>query len=283
MRRVMLPAVRVPTVATPHWWDRPSTPGAIAAGRVGLGLTLLAVWQVGTVSVGAVYVPEPAVVLRRLLGMLGSGESIPHLFATVQVAASGLLIAATAAGVLAPALSAMPRAAAAVDAMIAASAGIPKYAIMPLLVLWLGIGAGPTLALVTLLAFYPLFFSVRAGIRAVDRRLIDMIRVVGGRRLTVLRLVVWPSLTLSLFAGVRVALPRAMSAAVIGELLVGDRGLGFLIESARQSFDTAAVCASAMLAGGVVLAASAVTRRIERKALAWRTSDPGGCDAHVAV
>ena len=75
------------------------------------------------------------------------------------------------------------------------------------------------------------------------------------------------------FASLKIALPRAVSAAIIGEFLVGDAGLGFLIESSRQSIDTTGVFAGVVVATALVLAINAVLVRIDRRFSAWRPAD----------
>ena len=104
-----------------------------------------------------------------------------------------------------------------------ASMGIPKYALMPLLILWFGIDDAPKLVVVALLVFYIVFITVFAGIRNVDRRLINMARVVGASETAIAREVIWNSLLPFFFTGLKIALPRAVSAAIVGEFLVATR------------------------------------------------------------
>jgi ABC-type nitrate/sulfonate/bicarbonate transport system permease component len=118
------------------------------------------------------------------------------------------------------------------------------------------------------------FIGVLAGTRAVDRRLLHMVHVLGAGTFGAARLVVWPSMLPSFFAALSVAVPRAVSAAIIGELLVGHDGIGCLIESARQNVDTAGVFAGVAVATALVVAATALVRHIERRAVAWRPNEP---------
>ena len=152
----------------------------------------------------------------------------------------------------------MPRLTAAVEPYIMASVGVPKYALVPLFILWFGIDDAPKLWLVGLLVFYPVFIAVFAGIRNVDRRLINMARVVGASEAAISREVVWNSLLPFFFASLKIALPRAVSAAIIGEFLVGNEGLGFLIENSRQNFDTTGVFAGVVVATALVLVINAM-------------------------
>ena len=127
-----------------------------------------------------------------------------------------------------------PRATAAIEPFIMASQGIPKYALTPWLILWFGIGDAPKVIVVTLFVFYITFITVFAGIRGVDQRLVNMARIIGASERTIARKVIWISLLPFFFTGLKIALPRAVSAAIVGEFLVAVEGVGFSIERARQ-------------------------------------------------
>jgi ABC-type nitrate/sulfonate/bicarbonate transport system permease component len=150
---------------------------------------------------------------------------------------------------------------------------VPKYALVPLFILWFGIDDAPKLWLVGLLVFYPIFIAVFAGIRNVDRRLISMARVLGASEAAIAREVIWNSLLPFLFAALQIALPRAVSAAIIGEFLVGNEGLGYMIEYSRQNLDTTGVFAGVLVATALVLVINAVLLRIDRRLNAWRPVD----------
>jgi ABC-type nitrate/sulfonate/bicarbonate transport system permease component len=151
-----------------------------------------------------------------------------------------------------------------------ASQGIPKYALAPWLILWFGIGDMPKLVIVTLMVFYAIFITVFAGIRSVDPRLVNMARILGASETVIAREVVWKSLQPYFFAGLKVALPRAVSATIVGEFLVSTEGIGHYIEHARELSDTVGVFAGIAVATVVVLAINAVADWLERRALAWR-------------
>jgi NitT/TauT family transport system permease protein len=154
-----------------------------------------------------------------------------------------------------------------------ASVGVPKYALVPLFILWFGIDEAPKLWLVGLLVFYPVFIGVFAGIRNVDRRLVDMARIVGASETMIAREVIWNSLLPFFFSALKIALPRAVSAAIIGEFLVGNEGLGFLIENSRQNFDTTGVFTGVVVATALVLVINAALVRVDRRFSAWRPTE----------
>lgn len=245
-------------------------PWHVGTGRIALALSLFATWHVSARIAGPLYFAEPFAVVARVIEDARSGTIILALIDTVQLAALGFAAGCGAGVVLPLLLTPFGRMIAALEPYIVASAGIPKYALVPLFVLWFGIDDAPKVWLVGLLTFYPVFIGVLAGCRQVDRRLIDAIRVLGADGFTLVRLVVWPSMLPFFFAALRIAVPRAVSAAIIGEFLIGDKGLGHLIESARQNLDMVGVFAGVAVATALVMAFSGLIDQVERRALRWR-------------
>jgi NitT/TauT family transport system permease protein len=250
-----------------------SRPYRIAVGRLILGLMLLAAWQIGAKVAGSLYVADPLQVLQRIVTDTVSGALLRHVYVTLRLSVLGFAIGCVFGVALPFWLRRLPRLSGAIEPYIMASVGIPKYALVPLFILWFGIDDAPKLWLVGLLVFYPVFTAVFAGIRNVDRRLIDMARVVGASESRIAREVIWHSLMPFFFAGLKIALPRAVSAAIIGEFLVGNEGLGYLIENSRQNFDTIGVFSGIVVATALVLAINAVMVAIDRRLNAWRPAD----------
>jgi NitT/TauT family transport system permease protein len=250
-------------------WQRP----AIVLGRVGFAALLVLTWKIGADVAGPPYLADPIKVCQRIAADLASGALIRHTYVTLRLAAIGFAIGCAAGVALPFLLRRLPRLTAAIEPYIMASVGIPKYALVPLFILWFGIDDAPKLWLVGLLVFYVIFIAVFAGIRSVDRRLIDMARVVGASEATISREVIWNSLMPFFFAALKIALPRAVSAAIIGEFLVGNEGLGYLIESARQNFDTTGVFAGIVAATVLVLVVNAMLTGLDRRINAWRPTD----------
>jgi NitT/TauT family transport system permease protein len=254
--------------AAPGWHRH-----AVGAGRLALAAALLTAWKIGADVAGPLYVADPIKVLARIFADAQSGELIRHVYVTLRISVIGFAIGCGFGVGLPFALRRAPRLTAAIEPYIMASVGIPKYALVPLFILWLGIDDAPKLVLVSLLVFYPVFIAVFAGIRNVDRRLIDMARVLGASEVLISREVIWNSLMPFFLAACKIALPRAISAAIIGEFLVGNEGLGYLIEHSRQNFDTVGVFAGIVVAIALVLVINGILAAVDRRLNAWRPVD----------
>ena len=247
--------------------------GAVLVGRVALAALLVLCWKLGAGLAGPLFVADPVDVVRRIAADTLSGELIRDTLATLRLSAIGFALGCGFGIALPFGLRRLPRLTAAVEPYIMASVGIPKYALVPLFILWFGIDDAPKLWLVGLLVFYVVFIAVFAGIRSVPRGLIDMARVAGAGEATIAREVIWNSLLPFFFAALKIALPRAVSAAIIGEFLVGNAGLGYMIESSRQNFDTTGVFAGIVVATALVLAINGVLALVDRRVNAWRPVD----------
>jgi NitT/TauT family transport system permease protein len=248
-------------------------PYAVIGGRIALTILLLVAWKVGADTAGKLYAAGPFEVAQRIVADTLSGQLIRNTYVTLRLSAIGFALGCAAGIALPFLLRRAPRLTDAVEPYIMASVGIPKYALIPLFILWFGINDAPKLWLVGLLVFYVVFIAVFAGIRSVDRRLLNMARVLGASETMISREVIWNSLLPFFFAALKIALPRAVSAAIIGEFLVGNEGLGFMIEDARQSVDTTGVFAGIVVATALVLVINGVLGLIDRRVNAWRPVD----------
>jgi NitT/TauT family transport system permease protein len=248
-------------------------PYIVRAGQIALALALLWVWKIGADRAGEMFVADPFKVWDRLVALALSGELAHHTYATLRISAIGFAIGAVAGVGLPFVLRRLPRLTAAIEPYIMASVGIPKYALIPLFILWFGINDAPKLWLIGLLVFYPVFIAVFAGIRGVDGRLINMARVVGASEARIAREVIWHSLQSFLFAGLKIALPRAVSAAIVGEFLVGDEGIGYYIEHSRQMMDVTGAFTGIIVGTALVLLINAALVWIDKRSNAWRPID----------
>ncbi len=245
----------------------------IVLGRLALGLALLAAWESAAMRLGSGFVAGPIAVIQRLWQITASGEIFVQTLATAQATGLGFLIG-TAAGIALPlALRLSGRATRAIEPFVMASMGIPIFALAPLLILWFGINLTPKVVITAAMVFYIIFVASFAGIRAVDRRLVAMARIVGARDWAIMREIHGHAMQPYLFTGLKIALPRALSATIVGEFLVADRGLGFYIENARQQADTVGVFTGVVVVTVLVLGLDKILQMVEARSLRWRPVD----------
>jgi NitT/TauT family transport system permease protein len=147
---------------------------------------------------------------------------------------------------------------------------LPKLALVPLLVMWVGVGASLQITIAAMVTFFLLFYNTFYGIRDVSRQLVDSVRIMGAGRLTVALRVRVPSALVWVVAGMKLAVPQAVIAAVVGEILASNRGLGYLVASNAGQFNTAGTFAALFSLLIVGLVVGRVMTLVTRRATAWR-------------
>jgi NitT/TauT family transport system permease protein len=159
--------------------------------------------------------------------------------------------------------------------LIVASQAVPKIAIGPLLVLWLGLGITPKLAIVALMVFFPVVVTAAEGFSSVDRNLLDLLRSVDASQWQIFRRVRLPHALPQIFSGLKIGITLAVVGAVVGEWIGADNGLGYLLLQANTQLDSTLLFAALFLLVllGVVL--FLLVELAERLLLPWRESSSG--------
>jgi NitT/TauT family transport system permease protein len=220
-------------------------------------LTHVAVWEF----------PAPSAVLREL-------AAEPGLFArnalvTLYEAGAGLVIAAAVALLFAAAALHSRLLDRLLTPLVVVSQTIPVIALAPLLVLWIGYGAPPRVAICALIAFFPMAVTALEGFRATDPQLLLLLRSVGARRWDVFWRVHVPGAAPFLAAGLRTGVTLSLVGAVVAEWTGTDRGLGFLVLSANSRMATTQEFAAIFVITLLGLAAYGAVVLLERKLCWW--------------
>jgi NitT/TauT family transport system permease protein len=148
--------------------------------------------------------------------------------------------------------------------------GIPKIALAPLFIIWFGIGLWSKVALASTMVFFLVFYNVYAGVRAVDRDLVALARVMGADERQLGRHIYLPAATPYILLGLRMAIPYAVIGVIVGEFTSATRGLGLFIHYASDTYDPAGVFAGIAILLAFVMAAGSLASRLERRLLRWR-------------
>jgi NitT/TauT family transport system permease protein len=159
-----------------------------------------------------------------------------------------------------------------VYALIVGLNSVPKVAVAPLFVVWLGTGYEPKIAIAFLIAVFAMVIDTVLGLRSVPPDVIDLARSLRGSRLDMLRRIRFPCALPAIFSGMKVSISLALVGAIVGEFVSSQRGLGYVILSAQGMFDIprvfAAITVLAVL--GVLLFWAIVWA--ERRSIPWHAS-----------
>jgi NitT/TauT family transport system permease protein len=241
--------------------------------RLVLALAALAAWQLASLAAGPHWISPPLATATRFVQLVAASDLLRHAQFTLAAAVGGFLVGGVPGALIPFALRRAPRLAAILDPYLVAGYGMPKLALAPLFILWFGIGLASKIALVASIVFFLIFFSTAAGVRGADVRLVSMARVAGASERAVARHVVFPGAVPYVFTGIKISLPYAIGAAVVGELISSNRGLGYLIQAASQDFDTTTVFATLLALTLLIVVVNTAVDAAERRLLRWRPAD----------
>lgn len=154
--------------------------------------------------------------------------------------------------------------------LMVASQAIPILVIAPILVVWFGFGIGPKIAVVALICFFPIAVATADGLRSVDPEAVKMMRSLDASRRQVLWRLEAPNALPFAFSGGKIAITFAPIAAVFGEWVGADSGLGHMILQDNANLQTARVFAAAAVLAAIALALFALLALAERRVVRWR-------------
>lgn len=235
-------------------------------------LAVIAVWEYlgQTIWKHSFAVAAPSAIVKDAYELTVTGKLVPNVVASAQEFALGFLIAA-AAGILIGILMAASQALHDfVDPWISIVYSMPTIALAPIFILWLGIGISSKVAVVCLLAIFPIIINTEVGIRSADRHLVEVARSFKARRWQIFTKVLVPAALPMIVSGLRLGVGRGLVGIVVGEIFGARAGLGYMILLSSQLFDPATLFVAIIILGIVGMLAVVLLQRIERRMAPWR-------------
>lgn len=159
----------------------------------------------------------------------------------------------------------------AVNPLLIGFNAIPKVALVPILVLWFGIGTVPAVLTAFLTAFFPILVNVATGIATVEPELQDVLRALGASKVDVVRKIGLPRAMPYFFASLKVAIALAFVGSVVSETIAANSGIGYLMLTASSTFQVPLVFAGLFVVAGMGIAMYAAAAVLERRWTGWAT------------
>jgi ABC-type nitrate/sulfonate/bicarbonate transport system permease component len=243
---------------------------AIEAPRFLFLFLLLAIWQTvsGLGLVPPYMLPSPLRILRAMV------HDFPllmrHTGVTLLETTAGLLFSLAASFVLALLMDNTPFLRKQIMPILLLTQTVPTIAVAPLLVLWLGYGASPKIALVFITCFFPLTVGLLGGFQSADEDSVQLLKSMGANRRQVYRYLKLPSSLPGFFSGLRIAGSYAVIAAVVAEWLGGNSGLGVYMTRVRKSYSFDKMFAVIILTTALSLVLMRIIEELERRTLRWK-------------
>ena len=234
-------------------------------------LGVLALWQIASQSgfVPKNVLPAPTAVFAAFLKLAGNGQLAEHLQVSVWRALSGFLIGGSIGFALGLANGLSRTSETVLDTSVQMIRNIPHLALIPLVIVWFGIGEEAKLFLVALGVFFPVYINTFHGIRSVDPQLIEMARVYGASPGELFGRVILPGALPSILVGVRYALGIMWLTLIVAETISASSGLGYMAMQAREFMQLDVVILAILIYAALGKLADSVVRLAERQALSW--------------
>lgn len=213
--------------------------------------------------------PAPTDILDTLVQM-GAARLARHIGASTLRVFAGFGIGAALALLVGAAMGLSRRIAALLEPSFQALRAIPSLAWVPLLLLWMGIDEAPKITLVAIGAFFPVHLAVVAGIRGVDRKLVELGAVYRLRAPALFARILLPAALPQIFTGLRTGLNLAWMFMVAAELIAATRGLGFMLTDGRETGRPDLVFGAILLLAVFGKLTDGAMRWLEHRLLAWR-------------
>jgi NitT/TauT family transport system permease protein len=241
------------------------------AGLVALA-GIIVIWQLAsTLSlVNPIFLPSPLAIVRATAQLASSGALWQHLAYSVMRIGAGWLLGTVAGIIVGFAIGLSTLARSVGITFISALFPIPKIALLPLLILWLGIGEEPKIATIALGVFFSTAISVYSGVDAVPRNLIRMAQSFNVPFFAIVRRVVWPGALPSILAGFRITASIALLLVVSAEMIGAEFGIGAFVLQAGNLMQTDQLLAGVVILSLFGLAVGWLITRMERRLLHWR-------------
>ncbi|KAF0812638.1 putative aliphatic sulfonates transport permease protein SsuC [Andreprevotia sp. IGB-42] len=248
--------------------------GLAGLSRIASPLVLLLLWELAS-RLGWLptrIIAAPSAIVGTFAEMVWSGELPSHMLVSLARIAKGLSISIFTGTALALIAGLSRRGEIIVDSPLQMLRTLPFLALVPLFILWFGIGETPKIALIAFGTVFPIYLNLYSGIRSIDVKLIEAGISLGLTRAELIVHVILPGALPSFLVGLRYSLGISWLSLVAVEQINATAGLGYLVNSARDFMRTDIIVVCLLVYSLLGLFTDFLVRTIERHALAWRPS-----------
>lgn len=245
--------------------------GRSGVGALGL-IVVLALWEAicraGLANVALF--PPPSAIAPVLWQLVSTGQFVEPLLQTLWMLLIGYGIACVAGISLGLLMGVNPYAYGLLEPLVEIIRPVPKPALIPALVIFIGIGPGMKITTVALAALFPILIGTLQGVRGIDPVLLGTARTLGCSRWLTLRKIIFPAALPMVLTGMRVSLGMGLALVILAEMLAAETGVGFLVLDLQRSFQVRPMYAWIVILAVTGLLLNTLFERIEDRAVPWR-------------
>jgi len=238
------------------------TPWAVTIG-------LFLVWELGCwlFNVPPYVLPRPSLVFQTMYAF--HAQIIDHSLHTLFTTVLGFIFAVVGGVLIGLAVGASPIAYAGLYPVMIGFNSIPKVALVPIIVIWFGIGTVPAVITACSIAFFPIAVNIATGLATIEPEMRDVLRSLGATRWEILTKVGIPRSTPYLFASLKIAITLSFIGSVISETVASNKGIGYLMLSASSRFEVPLVFAGLIVVGAMGIGMYAICVIFEKRLTRW--------------
>ncbi|MFE4967992.1 ABC transporter permease [Streptomyces sp. NPDC056660] len=244
----------------------------LPAARLAGPLVFLAAWAIasaaGQLDPGAI--PAPWTVLDTAYHLWTEGTLRTDVLTSVERAGYGFAIGLTAGVLLALAAGLTRTGEALIDGTVQINRAIPTLGLIPLFILWLGIGETFKIAIIAIVVYIPVYLNTHAALSAIDSRYVELAEVLELSKLQFIRQIVIPGALPGFFVGLRLGVTGSWLGLVVLEQINATSGLGYMMFQAQNYGRSDIILVGLLIYGVFGLVSDTVVRGIERRVLSWR-------------
>src|SRR5438094_2190809 len=245
-------------------------PNVIRVTTVGV---FLLVWEVYGRSLNPIFLSYPLAILSAAVELITSGELLAALLKSLQGLAIGFSLAVVVGITLGILMGRYRALYYALDPFIVALYATPGVALIPLIMLWFGLGLQAKIIIIFEACFFPIVLNTFAGVRNVSRANVDVARAYGASERQILRLVLLPSALPFIMAGIRLAVGRGVIGMVVAEFFTSLSGIGSLIIIYSNAFATAKLFVPVITLSLLGVSLTALAQHLERRMAPWKETE----------
>jgi NitT/TauT family transport system permease protein len=217
--------------------------------------------------------PSPSQIVFALIEGFRSGQLLDGLLVTLQEVLLGFILAAIAAFVLGTVISQFKLIEILIYPYVVAIQTLPKVAVAPLILIWVGLGIEGKVLIAATVSFFPMLVNTIVGLRSAPQNEIDLMRSLSATRLQIFRYIQLPEALPFIFAGLNIGLVLAVLGAIVGEFVGAKAGLGYLILQMNFNLDVPGIFAALVMLGVMGIVLDALAQLLRRKIVFWRQED----------
>ncbi|MEU6351176.1 ABC transporter permease [Streptomyces sp. NPDC047072] len=273
MSAVTTATLTVPEVTEPVRRRRRLSPGKrLPAARLVGPLLLLALWAAASAAgqLDPAAIPAPWTVVRTGVRLWTDGTLPTDILTSLERAGYGFAIGLVAGVVLALAAGLSRAGEALIDGTVNLNRAIPTLGLIPLFILWLGIGEAFKVAIIAIVVYIPIYLNTHAALAGIDHRYVELAEVQGLSRVAFVRQIVIPGALPGFFVGLRLGVTGSWLGLVVLEQINATNGLGYLMFQAQNYGQSDVILVGLVVYGVFGLVSDSAVRLVERRVLSWR-------------